>query len=889
MCSLLIKEVQVYTRNLLLGAVLLTLQTSLGFCQIVDYGSLLGRRPGGEISFEPTGVGVLFGALDPAVKKWYVPQELYRIYGWKQWEYTNYAREFYKRYVDIALEGDYFYDIFGRFVTRGWLIYDWRQEQPGRAGSKITKDRRFTTWFDRLLIASDSKGQYHTVLTVGDQIRTTLTPMTFSKPSFNGIQWDFLSDKYALTVLMSRPSSPELGTSEGVHHERTSNTNFLGMRGTVQIGGFVKIGANYLNSRQSQTLLESFTGSPRSGALTTVQNSVPISKLMIRLSDDSPEDGEAGAALYSYDITIKGKNRLTGKTQVVRGSQIGFKPLIKGGYKRKGYIAADGDEVIELTYDLTDPSYTGPDPALIEEVMVDLVLANDYRVEWTSDRQTNRENQPVYLLATRALGNVKDNSNQKLVRLDYGLPTAHEIYGVTLELGELKGFNLYGEMDWNRRYRKYPRVGAKRHHTAFDESKAWYVNISRLVYPWFAFGELYNIDYDYSTTAFVCDSKGDIDYGDKLSNLFEFVDDNDDQDRWPDWQRVNQPSADAAVFPGWDENNDFKSDFNENDSEYAPNLMPDYEEPFLRYSADRPEFLFGIDMNNNMWIDRFENDEEPDYPYKRGRRGYNFYVGTHITPDVRMTVGRQAEELSTDDRKNLTNYFLFTLDKDFPKLGRLRLFENFKLAKDDIPDNLYQWVQPPGSRGLQQRVPDPLAARDTWISSTFLGFDYTGIRNLNFINKLKLEIWDQRKKFRNLRDTYIFFGLINKMDYNFRLGDLTVQPKVKNEFRLERPIFKADPERKENTLILILMSKLPVLRSSTLEIGIEYCMFRQLQKPVPSGLQRSYDELIGALQLTNRVSYQGYLLTSQIGMRIGRRFGEETTTTSFVTIYAGAE
>ena len=873
------------------GAILLGLSfipASSGFCQVVDYGSLLGRRRGGEITFEPIGVGVLFGALDPAVKKWYVPQELFREYGWKQWEYTNYARDFYRRYVDIALEGDYFYDIYGKFVTRGWLIYDWRQEQPVRAGSKITKDRRFTTWFDRLLIASDSKGQYHTALTIGDQIRTTLTPMTFSKPSFNGIQWDFVSDKYALTVLMSRVSSPEIGTSEGVHHERTSNTNFMGMRGTAQIGGFVKVGATYVNCRQSQTLLESFTGSPRSGALTAAQNSAPISKLIIRLSDDSPEDGEAGAALYSYDIVIKGKNRLTGETQIVRGSQIGFKPIVKGGYRRRGYIAADGDEVIELTYDFTDPTYTGPDPALIEKATVELVLANDYRVEWTSDRQTNKENQPVFLLAARALGNVKDNSNQKLVQLDYGLPTANEIYGVTLEVSDMKGFNLYGEFDWNRRYRKYPRVGERRHHRAFDESQAWMVNISKLAYPWFAFGEVYNVDYNYSTTAFVCDSKGDIDYGDKLSNFFEFVDDNDDQDRWPDWQRVNQPSADGAVFPGWDENNDFKSDFNENDNEYAPSLIPDYEEPFLRYNVDRPEFLFGIDMNNNMWVDRFENDEEPDYPYKRDRRGYNLYVGTHITPDVRVTVGRQHEKLLTDDRENVTNYFLFTLDKDFPKLGRLRLFENFKLAKDDIPDNLYQWVQPPGSRGLQQRVPDPLAARDTWISSTFLGFDYTG-RNLNIINKLKLDIWKQRRKVRGLRDTYRFFGLINKMDYTFKLWNLTVQPRVKNELRLEAPVLRADPERKENTLILILMTKLPVLRSSTLELGMEYCMFRQLQEPVPSGLQDDYDELIGALQLTNRVSYQGYILTTQIGMRVGRRLGEETTTTSFVTVYAGAE
>ena len=71
-----------------------------------DYGSRLGVHRGGEVSFEPRGSGVLFDALDPGIKKWYIPQELYNEYNWKQWEYSNYARGHYQRYVDTALEGD---------------------------------------------------------------------------------------------------------------------------------------------------------------------------------------------------------------------------------------------------------------------------------------------------------------------------------------------------------------------------------------------------------------------------------------------------------------------------------------------------------------------------------------------------------------------------------------------------------------------------------------------------------------------------------------------------------------------------------------------------------------------------------------------------------------
>ncbi len=68
-----------------------------------EYGARLGSvRKGGLVSFEPQGPGVMFGALDPALRKWYVPQELYNEYGWKQWEYSNYARDQYQRYVNTT-------------------------------------------------------------------------------------------------------------------------------------------------------------------------------------------------------------------------------------------------------------------------------------------------------------------------------------------------------------------------------------------------------------------------------------------------------------------------------------------------------------------------------------------------------------------------------------------------------------------------------------------------------------------------------------------------------------------------------------------------------------------------------------------------------------------
>ena len=336
------------------------------------------------------------------------------------------------------------------------------------------------------------------------------------------------------------------------------------------------------------------------------------------------------------------------------------------------------------------------------------------------------------MLAARADENVKDGSNLKVLKIPYGLPTATEIYGITLEANDIWGFDFYGEFDRSVSYRKYPNRQHTKHMKASEEGDGWMMNLSKVAHPWFFFGEAYSMDHDYNTSAILAKGEVSIDYEDRTQFYYEFVDDNDDQDRNPDWQRIFE-TIDLDVFPGYDENLDFISDFNQNDSEDLPNLVPDYDEPFLRYATDRPEYLFGIDMNNNLWVDRFENDDEADFPYGRDLRGYNAYVGADILPGVRLTVGRTEESLMTGARDNITNYLLFTLEKDYAGLGKLRIFENFKLVKDNIENDLRQWDE------FERRtVPtiDPLAAQDTWINSSFLSFDYTRINNLRILSKV---------------------------------------------------------------------------------------------------------------------------------------------------------
>jgi hypothetical protein len=877
------------------ACVLLLVILSTGAGQAQDYGARLGTvRRGGKVSYEPTGPRFLFDALDPTVRKSYVPQELYAEYQWKQAAYSNYARNEYQRYVSTSLEGSYFYDLYGNFLTRGWLIFDWRQQSSQPLGSSLFEGRRFQTWFNSLVVAADHRGQYHYAITAGDEIRTTLTPMTFSKVRFNGVQIDFASDKYSGTLLLSRISEPDpLVLLSGTEpSRRTDNTNLLGSRVEIQLGDFLKLGGTFVNAHHTQTQSDALNGNFLKGALTGQQNLGHISFVEVLIKDDSPEDGEAGGGLFATDIVVYD---LEGKQ--VRGSEIGFRPLIEGGFQRAGFLAAAGSEMIRLRYDFSNPSYTGPDMGEIERVEVELVVANDYLIEMSSNRQVDTFGRQVFTPVARATGNVKDGSNQRVLVLDYGLPTSNQIVGLTLELNDLHGFKGYMELDINHQFRKYPNPVRREHHTASNQAEAWLVNLSKTAYPYFASGESFSVSPRYSTSMTVVNTRGIVDYGNPLRR-FEFVDDNDDQDRFPDWKRHDFGTGDVRIFPGWDENNDLISDFNQNDSENSPNRIPDYEEPFLRFYSDRPEFLFGVDMNHNGWIDRFENDEDADYPYRRDQRGYNIYGGAYVTEDFRFTLGQMRISQITDKRHNRAIYLLITADRTYSGIGRVRFFQDLRKVRDTIRDDLVQWLQPPNSRGELLPVPDILPAQNTWINTSWMEVEYTRVPGLLLSHLGKWQLYHQSDgnralTQRDMRRQSSFLGFIDKVQYRLLLGKLVLIPAWKSEFRRQVPIERSRGKRLELSELLLVKARLPVMLSSHLEAGLEYHLFTQFSNPPPPGAEDSFTEQTGLVQMADVSDYQGYRLTTVLGFSISRQHfeveGTRVRTRGFLTVYAGID
>ena len=954
-----------------------------------DYGNRLGTRGHFGQVYSAAGTSVLIETLDPTVQRWYLPQELFTEYGRRQWQYTNYAKDYYRRYVDRGQEGYYFYDPYGDLITRGWLIYDWRQTQPLTSGSsKLTKRGEYASWFNRLLISSDSGGGYSYSITMGDELFTTLTPLTFRKAGFNGVVTSIAADRFRVTGLFSRISSPIIDIRADFPTRLLENaTNLMAWRTEADINDNLTLGATFVNAHTNNGARDSFQENPFFGVLTSGQLDRRLELLVVRLSDDSPEDNEGGAVLFNDDVEITfslPREIRTGDSVLVvtsdttiTGSSIGYEPARSGGVVVDGFLSANGADDITLSYALASEDAASEFSTLrlrlqqalglslaeaedavtsIKRFRFRLVLANDYRVEVTSDRQTNSQGQPQFTLVTRADGNIKNRLNQQQVIFDYGLPTATQVYGITAELRNWHGFDMYGEFNLSSSYRRYPTTTTKKHEVLSGivggkSDMAWMLNISKKVGAWRFFAEGFGMDDGYQTNVRPVDGRGLVDYSpEAITQSYDFVDDNDDNDRHPDQKRRYEGSmiptpgqyflvrpegvADPAVFPGYDENGDFISDFNQNNNGERQNFYPDYEEPFLRYNVDRPEFLFGIDLNNNGWVDRFENDDLPDYPYKKDHWGYNTYARVDVNPSLKMNFGRIRQSMHKAARDNDTYYGLVTFEMDRPIYGRFRMFDMVRLAKDTIQDNVSQWIVPKAqlgraseSAGQNMAIPDPLAAENTWINTFYVDWEYNSPRGWNSFHRVKRETWVQRDSdiilsrssdgvvlvdedgnaiveydpmiSRNGRKQSGFLGVINKADIYRSWKVINFSPKLKSEYIDATPFSRALEKSRSWDVLYMMIVDFSILNRTQIRLGLEGRQFYELRNDEselsPGSITGDYRGSVLGMQLTTTRDYNGYSLTTQLGLRFDQRSLEvvqgstekQTSGLVFLSVFAG--
>ena len=831
----------------------------------------------------------------PRMHRWYAPRHLAESYMQPWYDFgTSYSRERYRTLVDAGLEGEPWYDTFGHRIGRGWLVYTWQQEQAKRNGSSIRKGMPYGGFFQRLVIAADESRGTKARLMVGDGIFTAFTPLTFNKTNFNGLRLDWANEFLAGSLLLSRPSQPD-------NAGRTNTTHLLGGHAEFKAGDAALLGVTYVNAHNAQSQVQITYGNPLYGTLTTGQNQ-PLDKLWVRLRDDSPADGVSGTSLFRYDIVLED----TSGTQV-RGREIGFLPRIEGGRARAGALIADGSETILLEYDFAALDYEGVRSATLRRAAVELVVADDYRVEMASNLQTDgerRDPQIVFLPFARSPGNVQDHSNSQVLRLDYGLPTANELLGINWDLVEWHGISFQGEAVLNRQHGMYPSPDPKHLHHFVQSAHAAYAEVAYKRYPYDLAGELFSLADGYSTNYWLVRSNGDIPYQAPVPQLYEFVDDDDDHDGIPEWARPYQYSSRVAA-PGYDENRDFIYDYNQN-----RNLIPDYEEPFLRFRSDRPQYLFGLDLNHNGTIDRFENDLLPDYPYKRDHRGFNIYARGHLGPDASLALGHQRVRLISGDGRTQAVYALAAARWSL-RGGQLRLFDFAARVRDDIPDDLEQWVQPVGGLGRMQTVVDRLPGNNAWRNTLYADWEQAFGWGLRHKHRFKWEHWWQREagavlRSREGRASSGFLGAINKAEWTVPLGLGRLEPRWKSEYRRVRPFYSRAPvaESLEQTLFLLWVQ--PILAEQVsvsyyarhgrqifdtqLQCGLEWSRFWMLEGRHPE-VAEDFTGRTLVIQLTNRAAYAGYQLVTRVGAQwLWRDFDQSEDQRSsmlFMSINAG--
>ena len=326
--------------------------------------------------------------------------------------------------------------------------------------------------------------------------------------------------------------------------------------------------------------------------------------------------------------------------------------------------------------------------------------------------------------------------------------------------------------------------------------------------------------------------------------------------------------------------------------------------------------------------ERFENDDLPDYPYKKGHWGYNAHGTLRVNPDLELTAGYLRQDLRNADRSNRTPYGLVELVRDDPRWGRLQLFDMVKLARDTIFDPVNLWMMPSldyGAAGQSVGVsiprPDPLAAEDTWINSFAADWSYASPRGWSTRHRVKWDWWRQRNaeptfavdeegepvvlfdplgpEARNGRETSGFTGFINKADLLFHVGRLSWSPRVKSEWRNDVPFSRDDERRRSWDGIASLLVRMPFMAHTHLEFGIEGRQFAELradeEELPPSTLTGDFRGTVYAVQLTNRRPWKSYAVTTQVGLRFDRRSlevveadpAQRTAGLAFVTVYAG--
>ena len=387
------------------------------------------------------------------------------------------------------------YDPFGNYLAEGYVQWTWVEHRPGRGagnrspldGSYRERNGTWNGWFNWSTVSNDRHKGWNWKFTVAQDIRANFTSFTLRLPRFTGIAFDVASEKNALSILYTRGyptwrqniGNLEPGPIAGpnvLSRNAVSPQPLLGAHWQTSIGDAVKLGATFVNMHVENVKNKKLFTQMR-GELP--YEMFPPESVIITFSDDSPEDGIGGAAVFGEPIV---RVIAEGDSVLTR-----FVPTVLGGQRVGDHWEANGFEVLSFSYDMP----LSPIPVSME---IEATVANDYRIGVSqahrfSDKQfelvprqvdefgvpqlfVDRSTEPVII--DRAEGNIRDLSNKRKVRFRYGFNTGTTRYGADIE-ANFGGLKLSGELALSSTYQQFSsRTGEQ---LAPLRGSAWFINV----------------------------------------------------------------------------------------------------------------------------------------------------------------------------------------------------------------------------------------------------------------------------------------------------------------------------------------------------------------------------------------------------------------------------
>ena len=816
------------------------------------------------------------------------------------------------------------------------------------ATSSVLRENVFFRTLATLAIVREDYGDRHMGMTVGRNLSTTFTPLVFSQMHYGGLRVDYGSPDQDLSFVMSRGGYISVLRYSGMY----GNT-----QGEIELSPVLVMGANWRRHlgalelgashfRQVQTNL-------KSDAEALWRGDVPYPELQspkvitVRVTDDDAE-APGGVAVYSAYIILTGlvdslEQRVTSSAERAGPNvrlDARLRPRISGRRVGSHYQAEGADEAVDITFEL---------PADMSGLEADIgvVVDGDYRIavrqlhdfrlpgttaveerSWPSPppitgtagvyfKDRPYEAEPFYTVL-RAEGQPVTDGQPREVRFKHGIPTAQSFWGANLQL-TTERLSLVGEFVLNPQDFKFPTAEGKRR---TETARAGYLTAQvRLGSKGSIGAEVFRMEptygggYDSHRGGLILftDVGGDVRSRENLgrealTQEFYLYDDNDDHDNWADdlpfggdalyipagaYNRPTFPSSrpEGGVYPGYDLNGDLILDFDRN-----RNGVMDWLEPFLGYDTDPPEFVYGIDFNNNLVPDYRENDDHADYPYRRDQEGTHLFYDLTKRPWwlSMLRLGWYSSEEIAGGNASKALYARAHASLEAPSMW-LAASDDLKRVEDDIPDDVYRlvltmdrntslrWNQP-GS--LPPR--DFLPMRNSVVNTAHVESGWLPLEGLVVENSLKymlnrhLEEEDAAGDFTQESETLHNLSMVNKVSYRRQLTrQLSLTGRAKHLLaRWDEGSYtptdsvEVGQEASWSFLAPELLVTYVLTPKTQIQFGQHGFFVPFLRARYHDRLEeaRSYQANVSILQVTMRGEHFGYNLATSLGLRRERRY-----------------